>query len=343
MTRVENMYDNNILQVYKADLPWEKLSGCNILVTGATGLIGGRLVETLMAYPNKDYHVYGLGRNEKRAGERFCAFADDTTFHFLQHDVTKPLDGDGIGVDFHYIIHLASGASPNVMTSSPVDIMRANFVGTDNLLSYGMSHQIKRFLYVSSGEIYGEGKGEMFSETDSGYVNSMLSRSCYPSSKRAAETLCASYMSQYGVNVVVARPCHIYGASFTESDNRAYAQFIRNVVNGEDIVLKSPGLQYRSWLYVEDCVSALLYILLKGECGEAYNVADEDSCLSIRELAETIAELGGKQVVFAEPSDSEIKGGSKITRAVFNTNKLRGLGWKPNYAYRSALECVMQK
>lgn len=341
MAEVKNTCKDNALPIFKANLPWDKLSECNILVTGATGLIGGRLVETLMTNPNKDYHVYALGRNEKRARERFHLFTDDTTFHFMQHDVTKPLDN--VGIDFHYIIHLASGASPNVMASSPVDIMKANFIGTDNLLSYGMSHQMKRFLYVSSGEIYGEGKGEMFSETDSGYVNSMLSRSCYPSSKRAAETLCASYMSQYGVDVVVARPCHIYGASFTESDNRAYAQFFRNVVNGEDIVLKSPGLQYRSWLYVEDCVSALLYILLKGECGEAYNVADEDSCLSIRELAETIAELGGKQVVFAEPADSEIKGGSKITRAVFNTNKLRGLGWKPNYAYRSALECVMQK
>lgn len=341
MAEVKNTCKDNALPIFKVNLPWDKLSGCNILVTGATGLIGSRFVETLMAYPHKDYHIYALGRNEERAKERFRAFADDATFHFLQHDVTKPLDG--IGVDFHYIIHLASGASPNVMASSPVDIMKANFIGTDNLLFYGLEHGMKRFLYVSSGEIYGEGNGEMFSETDGGYVNSMLSRSCYPSSKRAAETLCASYMSQYGMDVVVARPCHIYGASFTESDNRAYAQFIRNVVNGEDIVLKSPGLQYRSWLYVEDCISALLYILLKGECGEAYNVADENSCLSIRELAETIAKLGGKRVVFAEPSDSEIRGGSKITKAVFNTNKLRGLGWKPHYTYYDALKYIIQQ
>ena len=77
------------------------------------------------------------------------------------------------------------------------------------------------------------------------------------------------YAAEYGVDVVIGRPCHTYGPFFTESDNRAYAQFIRNAIAGEDIVLKSTGLQYRSWCYVVDCASALLHILLKGETGQA--------------------------------------------------------------------------
>ena len=103
-------YQKDILNIFKADLPWDKLSGCNILVTGATGLIGGCLVESLMMNPNRDYHVYASGRNEERARKRFAEFAEDKAFHFIQHDVMLPLQSD---VDFDYIIHAASNASPN--------------------------------------------------------------------------------------------------------------------------------------------------------------------------------------------------------------------------------------
>ena len=317
------------------------LSKCNILVTGATGLIGSVLVHTLMEYSRHyDYVVYALGRDAERAKVIFSVFENVKNFKFIQHDIIDKFECD---IDFHYIINLASGASPNVMSTIPVDIMKANFLGTDNLLAYGITHRMKRFLYVSSGEIYGEGHGEMFAEDNSGYVNSMLSRSCYPSSKRAAETLCASYAAQYGINFVVARPCHIYGASFTESDNRVYAQFIRNVINGEDIILKSDGLQYRSWLYVKDCVAALLYILLQGENGEAYNVADEASNLSIREMAETVATMSSRRVVYADPSDNEVRGGSRIQQAIFRTNKLRALGWTPCYSFREAVKEIFEQ
>lgn len=314
------------------------LSGCNILVTGSTGLIGSTLVHLLMKQSERlGFSVYASGRNVSRAETLFAEYSAQKGFHFIRHDIEQPLQTTE---DFHYIIHLASGASPNVMADNPVGIIRSNIIGTDNLLSYGIRHDMKRFLFVSSGEIYGEGVGRPFSETDGGYVDSMRPRSCYPSSKRAAETLCAAYMAQYGADIVVARPCHIYGPSFTENDDRVYAQFIRNVINGEDIVLKSSGTQYRSWLYVDDCVAALLYILFKGQCGEAYNVADENSCLSIRELAEIIAEAGDRRVVCAECPNEELNG-SKITKAVFSTEKLRRLGWRPENTFQSAINKIL--
>ena len=186
---------------------------------------------------------------------------------------------------------------------------------------------MKRMLFVSTGEVYGEGDGRDFTEEYSGYVDCIKPRSCYPSSKRAAETLCASYVVEYGADVVIARPCHTYGPHFTEQDNRVYAQFIRNVINNEDIVMKSTGEQFRSWCYVVDCVSALLHILLKGECGQAYNIADSNSNISIRKLAETIAKIGGKKVVIDVPSEAEGKGYNVVTKSVFSTEKLEKLGW----------------
>ena len=319
-------YKDDIKDVAKLSLPWEKLSGCNILITGATGLIGSCLVEVLMSRPGIDYHVYASGRNEKRAKERFKDFVQNPYFHFFKYDVMKPMEGY---TDFQFIIHAASNASPNFFATKPVEVIKANIDGVANLMDYGLQHGLKRFLFISSGEVYGEGDGRVFTEDYSGYVNPTSPRSCYPSSKRAAETLCVSYGAEYGIDTVIARPCHTYGPNFTESDNRVYAQFIRNVLNGEDIVMKSTGAQFRSWCYVVDCVSAILHILLKGENGQAYNIADESSNISIRELAEMIAEIGGKKVVIDLPSDLEKAGFNVVTKSVFSSFKIRDLGWYP--------------
>ena len=328
-------YQQDILNIFQANLPWGELSGCNILITGATGLIGGCLVETLMMNPKRDYQVYASGRNQARAMERFKDFSNDESLHFIKYDVIEPLDSD---IRFDYIIHAASNGSPNFFAQKPVEVMKSNLYGLVNLMEYGLAHGMKRMLYVSSGEVYGEGDGRVFTEDYSGYVDCTKPRSCYPSSKRAAETLCVSYVEEYGADVVIARPCHTYGPHFTEQDNRVYAQFIRNVLRGEDIVMKSTGEQFRSWCYVVDCVSALLHILLKGKCGEAYNIADEKSNICIRELAETIARIGGKKVVIDVPDAYEKKGFNVVTKSVFSIDKLECLGWKTF----SNLECYLK-
>ena len=333
-------YREDILQIFKENLPWEKLSGTNILVTGATGLIGGCLVETLMMNPRRDYQVYASGRNEERAKERFKDFADNPAFHFVKYDVMQPLQSD---VRFDYIIHAASNASPNFFAQKPVEVIKSNIDGVAHLMEYGLNHGMKRFLYVSSGEVYGEGDGRVFTEDYSGYVDCAKPRSCYPSSKRAAETLCVSYAAEYGADVVIARPCHTYGPHFTEQDNRVYAQFIRNVLRGEDIVMKSTGEQFRSWCYVVDCVSALLHILLKGICGEAYNIADDDSNISIRELAETIAAIGGRKVVIDLPDADEKRGFNPVTKSVFSTGKLEDLGWLPQSNISAGLKKTIRE
>ena len=334
-------YAADVAAASSADLPWGRLSGCNILVTGATGLIGGCLVDVLMARPGRDYRVFAAGRNAARAQRRFARYAGDGGFCFVNYDVNeKP----AFATDFHYVVHAAGGASPAAFASSPVEVMRANFNGTDNLLSYGMAHGLRRFLYVSSGEVYGQGDGRKpFAEGDSGYVDCATARACYPSAKRAAETLCASYAAEHGADVVIARPCHTYGPHFTEADNRVYAQFIRNVLRGEDIVMKSDGSQLRSWCYVADCACALLHILLKGERGQAYNVADPSACFSIRELAEAVAAMAGRKVLMELPPEAERRGYSAVTHAVFDTRRLESLGWRPAGRWQDKMRATIEE
>ena len=319
-------YLEDIRSVSNLALPWDYFSGKNILVTGATGLIGRTLIDVLLNRNEIDYTVYAAGRNEDRVVEQFKKYYLTGNLHFIKHDITKPLECD---VDFHVVINGASGADPKSFSTNPTGVILANIIGTDNLLSYGLHHHLERFVYISSGEIYGEGDGRVFTEEYNGYVDCASVRACYPSSKRAAETLCVSYASQYGIDARIARLCHIYGPHFTESDTRVYAQFIRNVLNNEDIVLKSTGEQFRSWCYVVDAVSALLFILLKGKNSEAYNVADAASNISIRELAEISAKIAGKEVIFELPTDKEKMGFNVVKKSVFSSSKLEQLGWTP--------------
>ena len=301
----------------------------NILVTGSTGLIGGCLVDLLMHY--SQCNVYALGRNNQRASKRFNEYRENNRFHFLQHDICAPLDLD---IDFDYIIHAASNASPNFFQQQPVEVMRSNMEGLCHLVEYGIHHNMRRMVYVSSGEVYGECSDSVFTETSSGYIDILSPRSCYPSSKRAAETLCTSYCQEYGCEIVIARPCHTYGPFFTESDNRVYAQFIRNVLRGENIVMKSLGQQYRSWIYVVDCAAAILLLLDKGQSGEAYNVANDESNITIRQLAEKTAAIADRKVII-----DACEGGNTtpISHAVFSTQKLESLGWHPLFTIEEGL------
>ena len=333
-------YREDMLQAASLHLLWEALNGCNILVTGATGLLGSCLVEVLMMHSVGNYHVYAAGRNEARMRRLFARYLDDPAFHFVLFDVMQPICSE---VAFHFIIHAASNASPFFFVQQPVEVMKANLMGVCHLMDYGLQHDLHRFLYVSSGEVYGEGDGRVFTEEYSGYVNTMSPRSCYPSAKRAAETICVSYGEEYGVDVVVARLSHVYGPHFTDNDNRVYAQFIRNVLQGEDIVMKSTGAQFRSWCYVVDAVNGLLHILLKGVSGNVYNVADASSNISVRQLAEMIADLGNRKVIMGTSADNERKGFNPVTMSVYSTEKLERLGWTIFGTMRDKVEATIRE
>ncbi len=313
-----------------------------VLVTGATGLIGSSIVEQLLAAG--DTEVYAAGRDENHAHSRFSSEWESPLFHFVKYDVRTPLDSD---IHFDYIVHCASGACPAAFASDPVGVMMANIDGLRLLLEYGRAHGMRRLVYVSSGEVYGEptakGADTVWKEDESGYVDPMSPRSCYPSAKRASETLCAAYAAQYGTDVVVARPCHTYGPDFSPRDNRAFVQFLLKATAGEDIVLKSRGEQFRSWLYVEDCARGILTIMEKGKSGEAYNVADETQCVSIRNYAQAIADICGVRLTFDIPSADEAKGYSRVSRTVYDTTKLRSLGWKPQYTLATGLAATIGK
>lgn len=337
--RENRLYIEDVESVLNLNCDFLKLKGKSILITGATGLIGSACVDLLMSLEIIGFELYASGRNVARAEKLFSKYKNNTYFHFLNFDVSKPLDFD---IDFDFIIDSAGGSSPSLYQNNPVEVMESNILGVKNLLDYGKKHSLKKFVYVSSGEVYGEGDGRIFTEDYSGYINPLNFRSCYPMAKRASETLCVSYAKEYGIEVSIIRPCHVYGPHFTENDNRVYAQFIRNILNNENIVLKSKGEQFRSWIYSEDCANALLYVLLRGENRQAYNVANSKSNLSIKELAQIVAKVAGKKVVFDIPNDGTGGNTTPITKAVFSTEKLEALGWKAQVGIEEGLRRTLE-
>ena len=339
-------------EIYKADvdaasnenLDWNKLAGKNLLLTGSTGLIGTMIVDVLMK-KNRDENlnvtIYAAGRNEQIAAQRFADYTGDKNFHFVKMNVNEPIT-QNFSADF--IIHAASNSQNKLFSSDPVNTIMANILGTYNLLNYGIKHKLERFLFTSSGDSYGQALNDddVFDESYCGYIDCNTLRAGYLESKRASESLCNAYISQYNMDVVIARPCRIYGGTMRLDDSKAMSEFIMNGVRGENIVLKSEGLPKFSYCYVADCVTGIFYCLLKGKCGEAYNIADSSEILSLREIAEYISGLAGTKVIFELPDAMQARGFSKAVRAILTNDKLRGLGWTPKDDTRSGVKKTIE-
>lgn len=306
----------------------DRLQNKSVLITGATGTIGSYVADMLLRYNQKNsanVKVCLAGRSIEKLRKQY-AYWNEENLDFVAYDVTSSIDFD---FKPDYIIHAAGNAHPSAFNGDPVGTIMGNVAGTYNLLEYGRTHGTKRLLYVSSGEVYGQGDLSLdeFEETYAGYVDTSSLRSCYPTSKRAAENLCASYSKQYGMETVVVRPCHTYGPGITPTDSRANVQFIRNVLNNEDIVMKSAGTQMRSYNYIGDCASAIITVLINGESGEAYNTANPDVRITIVQLAEIIASAANRKVVFADPDAIDLANRTPIAKQVLSSKKLESLGW----------------
>lgn len=315
-----------------------KLHNKSFYITGATGLVASYLVDFLMWYNNKysrDITVYAVSSKIENLKKRFML---NNNLYFIEQNLNEPLK-EKYKVD--YVIHAASNAHPLAFSNDPVGTMKTNLIGTINLLEM-IKDTPAYFMYISTGEIYGNNIDMPFKEDDCGYIDSKLVRSCYPESKRAAETLCVSYNHQYNIKTNILRLCYVYGATITNENSRADAQFLRNALNGENIIMKSEGLQKRTYCYVADAVYAMLYVILYGEDSQVYNVANPNSIASIKEYATILSKLADVSLQFDIPSEIEKQGYSKPLDSILDASKLQNLGWKPQYDLTTGLSHTLQ-
>lgn len=309
------------------DLPYGEMENSTVLVTGATGLIGVSLVRALLEIGK--IHVIAFVRNIEKA-KKIYAETMNSNLEFIVGDITSKIQ---IDKRIDYIIHCASITTSKIMVDKPVETLFTAIDGTRNVLELAKVKKVRSVVYVSSMEMYGafESEEHDITENDLGFIDPLKVRSNYPESKRLCENMCVAYLSEYNVPVKIARLAQTFGAGILPDENRVFAQFARSVINQKDIVLHTKGRSEGNYCYIRDCVIGILTILLKGQDGEAYNVSNPASHTTIAEMAKMVCEkiAGGRIKVIFDIPESNTFGYAADTKMKLNSDKLQGLGWKP--------------
>ncbi|MES2513861.1 MAG: NAD-dependent epimerase/dehydratase family protein [Bacteroidota bacterium] len=314
---------------------WDRLKNKTVLISGANGFLPAYLVETLIEVNNRfeaNITIIGLVRNHEKAKARFNKHLENKYLQLIIQDVCDPI---AIDKKIDFIIHAASQASPKYYGVDPVGTLSANVIGTLNLAKLGVKNKVESFLYFSSSEVYGELPESLMpvKENVFGFIDPARVRSCYGESKRMGETICASYLHQYGLKAKIVRPFHTYGPGMMLDDGRVYADFIANVISKKDIILNSDGSARRAFCYLTDATVGFLKILLDGKDGEAYNVGNPKEEYSILELAQLIIDLRPElklnvKVNLPDNNGNYLK--STVSKNSPNIDKMNELSWKPN-------------
>ena len=325
-----SVFREDLENIARADfIPWEQLRGKTCLITGATGLIGYNLTSALLYAGWKKQlgiTVVALVRNLEKAQQKFAAqLRQGLPLKFVQCDV-EYLPSLDVPVD--YLIHGASPTASKFFVEHPVETIQTAVLGTMNMLHLARDKQCQGFVYLSSMEVYGAPQtDEKIAEDHATNLDTRIARNSYPESKRLCENLCASYWAEYGLRTLAVRLTQTFGPGIDYNDNRVFAQFARSVIEGKEIVLFTKGETRRSYLYTADAVTAILTVLLKGESGQVYNAANENTYLSILEMAELFA--NGKVQVKIQPNQDIIRQYSPVLKMNLSTDTLRALGWQP--------------
>lgn len=309
---------------------WRMYQNKTVLVTGATGRLGMYILETLVEVDlnyNLNMRILGLARSEEKARTIFGNTLDFPNVKFLYQNINEPLEYEG-NIDF--IFHTAGPAAPMDYKVSPTNVLWVHVNGTHNVLECARTHNTKRVFYTSTVEVYGDCQGDQeITESYMGPLQHLNFRACYPEAKRLCETMLTTYQKEFGISFCGVRMSHTLGPGISLTDGRAFAEFLKDVIDGKNIVLNSDGSAMRPYTYVADAVNAMFLIMDKGE-DAMYNVAANENLLSIRDLANLIASLspsGKTKVVFG--GDAEKLPYLPYKLAIMDTSKVRDLGWKP--------------
>ena len=332
-------------------IPWDKLDGKTVLVTGATGLIGFNLISALayeQLYKGISLKILALVRNQSKAEERFHEIlAAGASLDFVLGDLDHIPE-----IDTHadFIIHGGSPTASKYFAEHPVETITANLNGAQHLLELAKRNQSEGFVFLSSMEVYGGiHQHEKVDEHHASFIDTMVPRSSYPEVKRMVESLCACYAEEYHVPAKVIRLTQTFGAGVRKEDNRVFAQFARSAMKHENIVMFTRGGTERMYLYTADAVTAILTVLLLGKGGEAYNAANEQAYCSIKEMADTVANLpvirekfNGPVAVVIDESKNNGKLYPPELYMNLDTEKLRACGCEAQYDLKSMFSRMIE-
>jgi len=333
------------IEILAENYGWSELQNSSVLITGATGLIGQQLVFLLLYLnetKNTEIQIYALVRNVDKAK---AIFGNEAKINFVVSDILQPIE---IADKINYIIHGASITQSRLFVDKPIETIDTAYVGTKNILKFAQQKKVKSVVYLSSMEVFGitDPKMTEVKENDYGYIDILNPRSSYSESKRMCECLCVCYSSEYDVPAKIARLTQTLGPGVEYNDTRIAALFARSIIEQKDIVLQTEGKPRRPCLYTRDAISGIFTILLKGENGSAYTVANKNTAISVREIAKMVAnKIAENQIAvklnITNPKEYAI---NQELNLFLNTDKLESLGWQAEVgleeAYRRMIESM---
>lgn len=333
ISNFSNIISQDINNIIIDELPWEKFSGSKIVITGASGLIGSYLTRALLSLHTsgkvqQPIQVVGIVRNIAKAKNRFADLDEDINLTFIECNLCNP---ENLKVDADWFIHAASHASPKHYNIDPIGTLAPNVIGTYHLLKLAQAAGAKSFVFISSGEIYGDvGMDTDLTEKNYGTIDPSLIRSSYAESKRMGENICISWMHQFGLPIHIIRPFNTYGPGLDLKDGRVFVDFAADVITGRDIHIKGDGISRRSFCYISDAIRGIFHVILRGDAGESYNVANPDGDLSILELANLMANIfPEKNLQIRQDNANKNKNLSNQFKKILpDVKKLERLGWK---------------
>lgn len=333
----KNIITSDMQEIYKTNCDWSKLDSSTILLTGPYGMLASYIVYYicyLVEQEGLNIKLVTVGRSKEKFYKRFndINIANKSFVTFIENDLESEIYIDG---EVDYIIHAASLASPQYYAVCPVEVLKPNVVGNFYLLKLAVEKRVKGYLLFSTGDVYGRvDNTSTITETDYGVMDTLDIHNCYSESKRMAETMCKAFFVQYNLPVKLARIWHTYSPTMDiENDPRVFSSFVKNIVHGQDIEMKSDGSGKRCFCYITDAISGYFKILLDGVPGEAYNVCNEEQYISMLDLAKKLVQLcPGKNIRIVQKKREQDE---KYTENILlkgkevrpSSEKLRKLGW----------------
>ena len=314
-----------------------EIAGRSFLVAGVTSFLGSSIVNTL-AYYNLHFakksetkcHIYGLYRNKDKLNKRFGHLLSEDFINMFAWDATLSSDQIDIDDEVDYVFYLCSNATTDLSIRCPVETIQSNTIGLTNILEFARKKKVKGFLYFSSGAVYGTvgDKDCEIDEDDRWIVDHTSIDNVYSVSKRVGEALCVAYAREYGVNTRIVRISHTYGPGIDIDDGRVFSDFVKNIINGEDLVIKGDGSAVRPFCYISDAICAFFIVIFRGKNGKAYNMANPDETYSISELAMKLVKKGFPERNLSV-NQKYMEGIGVQSKSRISIKLLESLGWKP--------------
>lgn len=315
---------------------WESFRGKSIFLTGGTGFFGKWLLESFI-YVNEKLNLSAKVTTLTRNPE---SFINEHPFYNDYLKSVRFVKGDILNFDFNFnekfdfIIHAATDASDALIKENPLLMMDTITIGTRKILDFAKTQKLIGFLYISSGAVYGRQPEDIESIKEIDFYNIDINNpnSAYAEGKRIAELYCSTYSKQYKIPIKIARCFAFVGPYLPLDTHFAIGNFIRNIINNENIIIKGDGTTIRSYMYSSDLTTWLWKILILGEENYPYNVGSDEQ-VTVLDLAKKIKKMNLESNLIVQGAKAHF-----IDKYIPNIERSNKLGLLINVNLTNAIE-----